>query len=139
MCERSVLRLLRTKYPSIYNELTQRPALSDLRQVDRLLRLFCKVKGLEITDVVKNAGQSRMLFITVAVKVFDPIFFVDNNKTLMRGLREKLASCLLCHETQISHTLSTVRTYLRVYRLFREEVTYLYGEITKRIADEGQN
>ena len=140
MCERSVLRLLRKTYPSIYEELTRRPSLLDLDRIDDLLDEFCRVKGFERSDVYKNREQSRMVFITIAVKAYDPMFFVDQDKALMRqGLREKLSETLYCHKTQISHTLSTVRTYLRVYKSFREEVDYIYSKTVNQIIDESKN
>lgn len=136
MSDRSVLRLLQQKYPLIYDELTQQPAMTDIGLVGDLLHLFCQVKKTTISEVVKNKDQSRMLFITIAVKAFDPMFFVDTRKNLTRGLREKLSYALMCHETQISHTLSTVRTYLKVYKDFREEVAYIYGKTVNVLKDE---
>lgn len=136
MSESTLRRLLRTNYPTIYDELTQRPELLDQQQVDSLFTLFCQAKQLSRDDVYKNRNQSRMLFITVAVKAYDPLFFVDGQKTLIRGLREKLSRTLYCHETQISHTLSTVRTYLKVYKGFREEVFYIYGKTVNVLKDE---
>lgn len=137
MSESTLRRLLRTNYPTIYDELTQKPELVDQQRVDTLFALFCQAKQLSRDDVYKNRHQSRMLFITVAVKAYDPLFFVDSQKTLTRGLREKLAKTLYCHETQISHTLSTVRTYLKVYKGFREEVSYIYGKTVNVLKNEG--
>ncbi|MDX9847453.1 MAG: hypothetical protein RBT74_10775 [Tenuifilaceae bacterium] len=139
MSERSVLRLLKKNYPAIYDELSQKPVLDDLERVGDLVRLFLQVKSIPLEDLVKNRDQSRMQFITVVVKAYDPVFFIDQDKTLVRGLREKLASVLYCHETQISHTLSTVRTYLRVYKHFREEVGYIYGKTVNVLKDESAN
>ncbi len=137
MSESTLRRLLRTNYPAIYDELTQKPELVDQQRVDSLFTLFCQAKQLGRDDVFKNRHQSRMLFITVAVKAYDPLFFVDSQKTLIRGLREKLGKTLYCHETQISHTLSTVRTYLKVYKGFREEVSYIYGKTVNVLKNEG--
>jgi hypothetical protein len=139
MSERSVLRLLKKNYPAIYDELSQKPVLTELNLVDQLVSLFLRVKGITLEDLVKNRDQSRMLCITVVVKAFDPVFFIDQDKNLMRGLREKLSSVLLCHETQISHTLSTVRTYIKVYKHFREEVTYIYGKTVNVLKDESES
>jgi hypothetical protein len=136
MSESTLKRLLRKNYPTIYDELTQKPEIEDLSLTDKLLELFCQVKQIARDDVIKNRQQSRMLFITIAVKAYDPLFFVDGDKTLVRGLREKLANTLYCHETQISHTLSTVRTYLKVYKWFRNDVAYIYGKTVNVLNDE---
>lgn len=139
MSERSVLRLLKKNYPAIYDELSQKPVLTDQEQIDSLVGLFLGAKSITLEDLIKNRDQTRMLFITIVVKAFDPVFFIDQDKSLQRGLREKLASVLCCHETQISHTLSTVRTYLRVYKNFREEVGYIYGKTVNPLKDECEN
>ena len=136
MNEKTVVRLLRKNYPTIFDELTQRPELVDMKQVERMFRLFCQVKEVPADHVIKNRQQSRLLFITVVVKAYDPLFFVDHDKTLIRGLRERLANVLKCHETQISHTLATVRTYLKVYKSFRSDVVYIYNGLMKAITDE---
>lgn len=128
---KTVCRLLSKKYPSIFEELAQKPILNDLSMVEPLLGRFCLLKGLTKDQVIKNVGQSRMLFIALATKIFDPLFFVDTEKTLLRGLRNNLASLLYVHETQISHTLTTVRTYLRSYPSFKKDVDYLYATIVK--------
>ena len=141
-CERvnykSVVRLLQKKYPSIFEELTQEPVVADLTMAEPLLGRFCLLKGLSKAQVVKNKDQSRMLFIALATKTFDPLFFVDTEKTLLRGLRDTLAAILFIHETQISHTLTTVRTYLRAYPDFRKEVDYLYATIVKEFSHDNR-
>lgn len=139
MSERSVLRLLKKNYPAIYDELSQKPVLTYQEQIGALVKLFIQVKNISFEDLIKNRDQARMLFITIVVKAYDPVFFIDQDKTLMRGLREKLASVLFCHETQISHTLSTVRTYLRVYKDFREQVGYIYGKTVNVLKDESES
>lgn len=133
MSIRSALRLLQKNYPTIYNELNQKPSLTNLDNINQLLNLFCNLKGLTFEEVIKNRDQSRILFITIIVKCYDPIFFIDEEKVLKRHLREELSNVLFCHETQISHILSTARTYLKVYKQFREEVDWICEKLINEV------
>lgn len=124
-----MMRLLRKNYPIIFDELTQQPALTDLQRIGDLLTKFCEVKGINCADVIKNKDQSRMIFIAVVAKAYDPMFFVDEDKFIMYKLPVTLSEKLLVSRSQISHILSTVRTYLKVYKPFREEVSQIYALI----------
>lgn len=139
MRDRTVMRLLKKTYPTIYDDLTQKAALTDLCQIETLLDKFCAAKNIQRSDVYKNRDQSRMLFITIITKAYDPMFFIDEDKQLMKELRRTLAAALFCHDTQISHILSTVKTYLKVYRWFREDTAKFYAIIINNTTNESCN
>lgn len=128
---KTVCRLLSKKYPSIFEELAQRPILNDLSMVEPLLGRFCLSKGLSVEEFISNKGNCRMQFLAVATKVFDPLFFVDEDKKLLGGLRERLADVAHTQGSQISYNLKTVRTYLRSYPAFKKDVDYLYATLVK--------
>lgn len=128
---KTVYRLLRKKYPSIFDELAQQPILFDQDMIEPLLGRFCLLKGLTNQEFIANKANCRLLFLAVATRVFDPMFFVDEDKSLVVGLRDRLAAMSNTQGSQISHNLKTVRTYIRAYPSFRKEVDYLYATIVK--------
>lgn len=128
---KTVFRLLQKKYPSIFEELAQQPILNDLSMVEPLRGRFCLLKGLTVDEFTRNKANCRLLFLAVATRIFDPMFFVDEDKSLVVGLRDRLAAMSNTQGSQISHNLKTVRTYLRAYPSFRKEVDYLYATIVK--------
>lgn len=133
---KSVVRLLKKKYPSIYEELALEPVLNDLTMVEPLLGRFCLLKGLTRAEFVKNKENCRLQFLAVVTKVFDPSFFVDDDKKLLSGLREIISALAFTQGSQISYNLKTVRTYLRSYPSFKREVDYLYATIVKEFSYE---
>ena len=128
---KTVYRLLRKKYPSIFEELAQQPILFDQSMVEPLLGRFLVVKGITAKEFTSNKSNCRLLFIAVATKIFDPLLFVDEEKKMLGGLRDRLAEVANTDGSQISHNLKTVRTYLRAYPSFRKEVDYIYATIVK--------
>lgn len=126
---KSVYRILQNRYPSIAGEITQDPVETDLREIKNLLKLYTELKGYSLSDVYKNREQSRMVFVALIIRIYDPLFYVDEEKRLKHGLRPELTRQLRCHETWISHLLQTVRTYMRAYPAFRKEVDYLYSRV----------
>lgn len=131
MSERSVLRLLKKNYPAIYDELSQKPVLMDQRDIIVLFNKFLNLKGITLDEVVKNRGNSRMVFIAVIIRAFDPQFLVDEDKPMGKGLRKNLSKLFRCQGPLISYISASVRTYLQVYRPFKEEVAYIYKKIVR--------
>jgi hypothetical protein len=136
MSERSVLRLLKKNYPAIYDELSQKPMLSDQQNISILFSRFIEMKGLTLDDTLKNKGNSRMVFIAVVIKAFDPQFIVDEDKPLGKGLRKNLSELFRCQGPLISYISASVRTYLQVYKPFKEEVAYIYEKIVQDYESE---
>ena len=128
------------KYPEIAQELTRSDPTLDGFEMLKVFTLFCRIKGVyQLSLPVDNDRSNlRALFVAVFVKIYDPDFFLWQKRHLRRGLRVKMASLLNCHETQISHILASVRTYMKAYKNFRLEVIYIYSEIVKHLDNEHQ-
>lgn len=126
---KSVFRILQNRYPSIAEELTPEPVKKNLNDMKALVREYAKLKKYTLTDVYKNKDESRIIFCALAVKLYDPLFFIDMEKALKYGLRAEIARQMKCHGSIISYTLQTVRIYMLTYKDFRNEVDYLYSKI----------
>lgn len=129
---KSFYRLCKREYPSIVQELTPKPVLNNFKSIPDLLNRYCELSGSTIDDVRKNRNNERLVFIAVVVKAFDPISIDDIENLLPRGLRIVLSDVLHCHTTQISNSIQTVRTFMKIYADFRDRVSYFYSEIIKR-------
>jgi len=130
---KEIYQRLVDRYPRIAEELRYSDPILDNLQMLSVYTLFCTIKGVFHMNLPDNdKSNTRALFVAVFVKVFDPAYF-EYRVTLRRGLRKKMACLLNCHETQISHILSSVRTYMKAYKAFRNEVDYIHGIVKSEL------
>lgn len=136
-----IFQKLSERYPQIAIELTSEEPKMDGMEMLKVFTIFCRIKCIHHLNLPPDSDKSNLqaLFVTIFVQIYDPDYFRGNKKALRRGLRRKMAALLNCHETQISHILSSVKTYLKAYKSFREEAGYIYSQIKEVLSNENQN
>lgn len=86
-------------------------------------------KFLELNTISQGeASMKRLKFVAIIVKHADPEVFTTAKK-LKPGIRSELAEFFKCDGSAISHTLKNIKTYMEIYKEFRNEIEDLYIEM----------
>lgn len=115
-------------YPFVTEHLSPSGDLHDMRKMPAVFAEFCRLTGYTAQNVASNEDDSRMLFIAVAVKITDSLYFEFDDYAPYRLLFaiSKLSGCT---KGQILYNLKKVKNYWQVYPDFRKKVNDICTKI----------
>lgn len=123
-------------YPHLAFELMTVPDLKDLNMIQDLYKEYCSIQSAAKD---KNGRvYLSLIFIAAVIRLYDPDWFAYG-KSVRKGLRIELASVLGCEGSLISHNLTNVKNFMRIYSDFRNEVSYVYGQLKVYASGTDQN
>lgn len=133
-----IANVLRREYPEINrlisekinNSLPERN-LSDLTQVDTVVRLFLKTKGLKSFTWHNQPGENktdiRELLMAVVLMFYHPERLYGYGSGKKRtGLGKRLSELTGCKHVIISKNTTSAISAFKTYKSFREEVNKVY-------------
>ena len=96
-----------------------RPLIGDLDRVG------------EVYAAYREVGDSRNVFIIIAVRLFSPRSLAGNN--LRAGVRNRLARVLGVEPTVVSHAFENLVFHYLKYKTFRKEVDEAYERLCEKL------
>lgn len=115
-------------YPFVTNHLDPVIPITDMKQLPDLLDRFIAASGSTREEVHRNFHDARILFVSLSVRMSDPLFYEFNSRAKYR-LILSLAKLLHCDKSQILYNLRKSKNYWKVYPEFRDKVNELYSKI----------
>ncbi|HQE53266.1 MAG TPA: hypothetical protein PLD74_12970 [Prolixibacteraceae bacterium] len=121
-------RRCREVYPFVTEHLAPTGDLHDMRKMPAVFESFSAITGHTRDDLTQNIDDSRMVFIAVAVKMSDSLFFEFNDYAPYRLLLA-ISKISGCSKGQILYNLKKVKNYWQVYPDFRKKVNDICTKI----------
>ncbi len=125
-------QILGRKFYVLYPELAGKhinesePILTDINLIDEIFH--------EHFSKAKFNYQTRLTFIAVVLKLYDPDMLGGWKTKLCIGVRSRLSQLAGVRDEAISNNLRIVRNYYEIYKGFKEKVDYFTREITNQYA-----
>ena len=127
------IREQKSKLSEREKELTE-PILTDLDMIGTLYRWFQELIFQKETFRLGNVTQ-RKKFIFIILFLYSPSTLAGGK--MMNGLRNKLAEVLgVSAQTAISDNRNNLVFSYQLYKYFRQDVDWIYGEMMERIKPE---
>lgn len=121
-------RRCKATYPFVVDHLTPDTALSETDLLPEIFNSFMEITGYTQQDIEENKKESRLLFIAVAVKLSDSLFFSFNDGAPYR-LLYSIGRVSGSSRNIISYNLRKVKNYWKVYPDFRNRVDEICNQI----------
>ena len=126
------IREQKSKLSEREKELTE-PILTDLDMIGMLYRWFQEI----ISQKIFRSGNvtQRKKFIFIILFLYSPSTLAGGK--MKNGLRDKLAEVLGVNaQTTISNNRNNLVFSYQLYKYFRQDVDWIYGEMMERIKPE---
>ena len=124
---------VKQKYPYVVDELMPEPVTGDIGNLPGILESFIEVSGFTEADIRKNKNDARLIFVAVAVKIFDPAYFKykDDSHSPYRML-QTMYQLIGCTRGQVLYNLQKVKSDYSIYPGIRRKVDDIYGQMKKK-------
>ena len=124
------IREQKSKLSEREKELTE-PTLTDLNMIETLYGWFQEIISQKEMFRLGNVTQ-RKKFIFIILFLYSPSTLAGGK--MKNGLRNKLAEVLgVSAQTAISDNLNYLVFSYQLYKYFRQDVDWIYGEILERL------
>lgn len=112
------------------------PLLTDEKYISQIFEWFCELSGGCNGCAFELDTDNKMKFLVIILFLYSPAFFTGHR--LKNGIRDILAKLFGYNSgSGVSNHLKDIVQIYNTYKMFREEVFTLYGEIEKRLKDRG--
>jgi hypothetical protein len=121
---------VKSKYPYVVDELMPEPVACDISNLPEILDSFIEISGFSLHDIRGNKHDARLVFVAVAVKIFDPAYFKynDDSHSPYRML-QTMYRTIGCSRGQILYNLQKVKSYYSIYPEMRRKVDEIYAKL----------
>ena len=112
------------------------PLLTDEKYIPQIFEWFCELSDDCNDCTFELDTDNKMKFLVIILFLYSPAFFTGHR--LKNGIRDILTE-LFGYKSRsgVSNHLKDIVHIYNTYKMFREEVYTLYGEIEKRLKDRG--
>lgn len=108
-------------YPYITEQLAPTADIHDMRKMPAVFDQYLIITGHTREEITANKDDSRMVFIAVATKLTDSLFFDFNDYAPYR-LLFAVGRLTGCSKGKVLYNLKKVKNYWKVYPDFRRKV-----------------
>lgn len=129
------IRELKTKLTEREQKLAT-PLLTDLNLIRVIYKWYCEINGHCGLPERRAGSCFRQKFIFIILLLYSPKTLAGDK--IAKGIRNVLADLLgLRAPTGISNLCADVTFFYNNYKTYREDIDYLYAEITNRLKFKG--
>jgi len=129
-----VARRLSKEAPDVFTKYIDKPALSDISELQDIIHFLESEEGLyETFFFLPFSERNEFVFLAIAVitLLYDPGYLRGHKNLLVRGLRDQLAAIFDLKPNSISAKLSAIKIQLEIYPFFSKRVYGLASEYLK--------